>query len=834
MALHQPPHRPQVHPRCLVHSAVQPGSTPAFKSRLLSVAIGCALGLGGVTALLPGAALAADTSSNSQAEVSAREYQIAGGRLSDVLAQFAAASGVMLSFDPQMLAGLNSDGLQGRYSVREGFSHLLAGSGYELVSTGSGYSLRQVKSEGGAVMLGTVMISGKAIGSTTEGTGSYTTYSTSSATRLNLSIQETPQSVTVMTRQRMDDQRMQSLEDVLQAVPGISIRHTSGYGSATPSMVARGTTLNSFQIDGVPASVHLQNYMQSSAIYDRVEIVRGATGLMNSLGTPAATVNMVRKRPTDEPLIKISAEAGNWDRYGSGLDVSGSLTESGSVRGRVVADYKNQGNWTDNYQQDYYTLYGIGEIDLSDNTLLTLGLNHTTRDTEAPTSRTPLYYANGQRFRFKPSDNDNPSWYYYDSEINNVFASLERQFDAGWSGKAEISHTKYESTSLYAGNLRLDGPDEGALFSLPWRYKPTDKQTAFDAYVTGPFSLFGREHEIIGGVTLSDLRREAPSYSRSWSGASTYYIPDYFDFTNTLPKPDQIFEIGTTDTDETQYSAYMSLRFHLSDATSLLLGGRVTDWKQNTESTTYATGIRTKSELKETGLFVPYAGIVHALNDTWSLYASYTEIFNPHPNRYRDINDLPLAPEEGLSYEVGVKASFYEGRLNTSLSLYKTDLDKRAIWYTADGRTVYDTADGTETQGVELEINGELAEGWQLGAGYSYNDIRDQNDDRLMTYDPQHILKVFSTYRLPGALNKLTVGGGFDWMSKRKAQDLEMGSYALASLMARYDINNNLSASANINNLFDKEYFASFDRGIYANGLYGPPRNFMVSLQYTY
>lgn len=753
--------------------------------------------------------------------------------LGEALLQLGEQTSLQIFFAPDVAAGLNARPVSGNLEPEQALRQLLEGTGIRYVRDGNNITLSR-PAEVGTVMLSPVVISGKAIGSTTEGTGSYTTYSTSSATRLNLSQRETPQSVTVMTRQRMDDQRLESLEDVLQATPGISVRHASGYGSAGPSIVARGNTINSFQIDGVHTASSLMNHMQSTAIYDRVEVVRGATGLMNTLGTPAATINMVRKRPTDVSQIKLNVEAGNWDRYGSGIDISGPLTESGNVRGRAVADYKRQGNWTDNYQLDYYTLYGIGELDLSDNTMLTMGVSHTTRNTEAPTSRTPLYYANGQRVHFNASDNDNPSWYYYDSELSNTFVSIEHQFSSGWSGKAELGHTIYDSTSLYAGNITLGDPGQGATFFAPWRYKPTDKQNTFDAYVTGPFSLFGREHEFIGGITLADLQREAPGYSRLWSGASSYYIPDYFEFKNTLPKPDQITKTGVTDTNETQYSAYMSMRFHLSDATSLLLGGRVTDWKQNTEATTYATGIRTKSEMKETGLFVPYVGIVHDLNDIWSLYASYTEIFNPHPTRYRDINDLPLKPEEGLGYETGVKASFYEGRLNASLSLYKTELNNKAIWYTADGRTVYGTENGTKTEGIELEFNGELAEGWQLGAGYSYNEIRDRNDDRLMTYDPQHILKLFSTYRLPGTLNKITVGGGFDWMSKRKANEIKKGSYALASLMARYDINDKLSISANINNLFDKEYFASFDWGIYANGLYGPPRNFMMSLSYTY
>ncbi|WP_193075197.1 TonB-dependent siderophore receptor [Pseudomonas sp. FME51] len=232
-------------------------------------------------------------------------------------------------------------------------------------------------------------------------------------------------------------------------------------------------------------------------------------------------------------------------------------------------------------------------------------------------------------------------------------------------------------------------------------------------------------------------------------------------------------------------------------------------------------------------MFVPYVGIVHDLNDIWALYASYTKIFNPQPTRYRDINYLPLDPEEGISYEAGVKASFYDGRLNASLSLYKTDLDNKAAWYSGSDRTIYYTADGTETEGVEFEINGELAEGWQLATGYSYNDIRDRNDDRLVTFVPMHRFKLFSTYRLPGAFNKITIGGGVDWRSNRKYGSDTLSSFAVANAMTRYDISENLSASLHVKNLFDKKYLEEFNQN-FQTGMYGMPRSFMVSLKYNY
>ncbi|MCQ9427297.1 TonB-dependent siderophore receptor [Pseudomonas sp. LJDD11] len=782
-------------------------------------------------ARLPVTGLGLMLSMGMAVQVQAQEWSlnIPAQPLDKALQAFAEQVNVQVLYNPSDVQSLRSTALNGRYDLDRSISTLLQGTGVHYQLTGNTLTLLPPASGGNAMELSSVNISGKAPGSITEGTGSYTTYATSSATRLNLSPKDTPQSITVLTSQRLEDQRLESLTDVLEATPGVSVLHVTGYGADSATISSRGSTVNSFQIDGVQTSSSLQTYLQNTAIYDRVEVVRGATGLMNSLGSPAATVNMVRKRPTYEPQVSLTAEAGNWSRYGSGADISGPLTETGNVRGRMVLDYKRQGAWVDNYKQDSFTFYGIGEIDLNDSTLLTLGASHITRDTEAPVGRVPLYYGTGQRVDFSQSDTAGPSWTYYDHELSNVFASIEHHFNSNWSGKAEVNYTEHTGDSLYGVLGTIARPGAGSNISSLLRYQPTDRQSTFDTYLTGTFSLFGRDHELISGVTLSDLQSKAPTYNATYS-TGTYYVPDYFDLADTLAKPDRITETGKTVTHETQQSAYLSARFSLSDSTNLLLGGRVTDWKRDVDSTTFSSGVKSERLNKKTGLFVPYAGLVHALDDNWSVYASYTKIFNPQLARYLDINNSPLDPEEGISYEVGIKSSFNEGRINASLSLYKTELDNRAYWYTLGNRTIYDTESGTETKGVELEFNGELTEGWQVGAGYSYNDIRDANDARLMTFVPQHIAKTFSTYKLPGALNKLTIGGGLDWSSKVENLGFTQGSYALANLMARYQVNSNLSVSVNVNNIFDKEYLTSYSTW----GTYGPPRNFMTSLKYTY
>lgn len=773
-------------------------------------------------ALAGGASLA-------QAAEPARHYDIPAGPLAERLNRLAAEAGIYLASDGALAADRQAHALRGDYSVEQALEILLQGSGLQAVRREEGH-YELVRRPSDTLELGAVTISGKAPGSTTEGTGLYTTYSSSSSTRLNLSPRETPQSVTVLTRQRLDDQRLENVTDALEATAGITVSR-EGLGADTDSFWSRGFAISNYEIDGVPTSSSLANYRLSTAIYDRVEVVRGATGLISGMGTPSATINLIRKRPTFEPHLTLNAEAGSWDRYGSGVDVSGPLNDAGSIRGRLVADYKNQQAWVDRFKQEDTVLYGITEFDLSDSTLLTLGFNHQTSNVNSPLRNGfPLFYGNGQSTDFKRSANSAPDWSYYDNELNSLFSSVEHQFDSGWSGKAEYSHTQYDYDSVvtYIGGSAEQDTGAGTYIQpVHWKGKPV--QDNLDAYLTGPFSLFGREHELIGGVTLSELRDlDNPDYGWWLMPGSGYdgTIPNINDWDGSANKP-EFPKYGETDTRENQYAAYLTTRLRLTDSTSLILGNRVIDWKRNSDYTAN-DGSKSKTRDRETGVYIPYAGLVQELDDTWSLYASYTKIFNPQGSWVRDIDNQPLDPEEGTSYEAGVKASFNDGRLTSSLSLFKTEQDNLAVY---DG-VAYVSEQGTSTKGVELELNGELAEGWQFTGGYAYSVSEDEDGNRIITQVPRHSLKTFTTYRLPGALDKLTLGGGVNWQSKY-GYDLKsytQGSYALVNLMARYDITSNLSAAINLNNLFDKEYFA----GASTYGVYGAPRNIMTSLRYSY
>jgi outer-membrane receptor for ferric coprogen and ferric-rhodotorulic acid len=224
-----------------------------------------------------------------------------------------------------------------------------------------------------ALELGSTSVTAQGLGATTENTGSYTTGSTSTATKLNLSIRETPQSISVVTRQEMDDFDLNTLTEAMRHTTGIVVQHND---SDRVSYSSRGYTINNFQIDGMLNTFSFMKTDADTIIYDRIEVVRGATGLTTGAGDPSGTINMIRKRPTHQLQAKAGASGGSYDNYYSYVDVGGPLAFDGRLRGRTVLAYRDSQSFRDIYALKREVAYGILEADLTDSTVLAVGYDY--------------------------------------------------------------------------------------------------------------------------------------------------------------------------------------------------------------------------------------------------------------------------------------------------------------------------------------------------------------------------------------------------------------------------------------------------------------------------
>ena len=688
-------------------------------------------------------------------------------------------------------------------------------------------------------VLPAVAVSGQGLGEATEGTGSYTTGKSRTATPLSLSLRETPQSVSVVTQQRIEDQGLSSITDALNNVTGVSVHQ---YETSRAQFTARGFDINALMIDGIPTtwdqSWSSGEIMTSLAIYDRVEVVRGATGLTTGAGDPSAAVNLVRKRATSKEFTGMAeAGIGSWNERRAMFDIAAPLNEAKTFRVRVVGEHASSDSWVDNLSTKRQTLFATFEADLTANTVLSAGISHQENDPKGSMwGGLPVWYSDGTRTDWRRSKTTSADWVRWNSVYENYFAALEHQFDSGWKVKASYNFGDRTADSylLYVYNA----PDRATglgMATWPGSYLVHTQQEDVGLQANGPFTLLGRTHELAVGYTHS--RQDFTSDSRSGGFGAA---PNFNTWDGTYPEPawGALTYYGQSTTKQNAF--FGTARFSLADPLKLIVGARLT---HNEQSGDTASG--SPYSMKVSHQVTPYAGVVYDINDTFSAYTSYTDIFQPQQKR--DLSGKYLDPIIGKSTEIGIKGAFFGDRLNASATVFKIVQDNLAqstgltIAGTTPPETAYRTSEGATSKGFEFDVSGELTPHWSVSAGYTQFRASDANGTDVNTIYPRKLLRLFTSYRLHGDLAGLTLGGGVNWQDKTytdaanplgNIERIEQDAYAIVNLMARYEFSKQLSAQLNINNVFDRKYFAMFDA--YSQMTYGAPRNATLKMTYKF
>jgi outer membrane receptor for ferric coprogen and ferric-rhodotorulic acid len=650
---------------------------------------------------------------------------------------------------------------------------------------------------------------------------SYKAAPSSAATKFDLTPRQTPQSISTITGAQLEDFKLDSVNDALKYTTGIQVQEVE---TDRTYYSARGFDITNFQYDGLGIPFVYGNVEGDldTAIYERVEVIRGANGLMSGTGNPSATINFVRKRPTLAPQARVDLTGGSWDKRRIDADVSGALTESGNVRGRVVYANENKNSYLDRYSREKNVFHGVVEVDLNDSTLFTLGHTLQKSDANSPMwGALPLNFSDGSATDYSRSTSTSSDWAYWDVQENRTFAELAHNFANGWQAKAVLTHVEKKGDGSLFYMYGTPDRDTGlGLFSYPSEYQDKNKQLVADLYASGPFALAGREHELVVGGSWSKSELEDTSWYDSTTGTA---LPPLEDWNGNIGKPLNDMPTNGSDFTDRMQSVYSAARFSLTDSLNLIAGARVVD--VDSDGTNYGESKSTSYNNE----VVPYAGLVYDLNEQYSVYASYTEIFDPQTKQ--DASGNRLAPVEGVNYEAGIKAELLDDKVNLSLAVFRTEQDNVASVAGMNGGTIfYKGAEGITSEGYEVEISGELLQGLQATAGYTFVDIQDAEGKHAVTYSPKHMLRASTTYRVPG-LEKLKVGASMSWQDDVYNGIAEQDAYALVNLMASYDIDPNWSVSANLNNVTDEKYLSSL---YWTQAYYGAPRNASMTVSWKY
>lgn len=648
------------------------------------------------------------------------------------------------------------------------------------------------------------------------------------------SVRETPQSVSIITRQRIEDQNLVTLEDVLKESPGLT---SQMHGMGQQRFYSRGYEVSVIQLDGVPTRHSPWNVLTPDLVmYDRAEILRGADGLYSGAGSPGGTVNLVRKKPLNQFQLTGAAVLGSENHYRAEADVTGPLTESGKLRARLVGAYDDRDFFYDIGEERSITAYAALAYDLTDSTAITAGLEY--RDADG----IPYMYgmprrADGSSLGLSRSTFLNPAWNQRNYRGVTTHIEVEQKLGSDWIARVTATRVdaqmKYKEGHLMWSSIGADG------LSYPEGYlsKYDDLQSGVEALLSGTVSLFGRTHDLQLGANWQ-------KHNYTWDdrpldvGNQPLDVFHWDPYALAEPGNDQTLDRWLSFNEQRQRGAFARARVRLTDRLSLIGGGRVS-W--------YESVYRDDPNVvKQNGEFTPFAAAVFDLNNSWSLYVSYARIFEPQSSlRYFSGEALP--PKIGTNSEAGIKGELMDGKLNISLAAFQVDETNRAqldpVNSPAGGQSFYVAVGEVRSEGFELEVNGTLTPQWSLFGGYTYNTteyLRDRTFQGLdfSTFTPRHLAKFWTTFR-PQALlgGKLSLAGGVTAQSEQynlqSGLKISQGGYAIVAARIGYQFSDKVQFALNADNLLDKHYYqnpGNLGGGVY----YGAPRNFSVTVRAKY
>jgi iron complex outermembrane recepter protein len=629
-------------------------------------------------------------------------------------------------------------------------------------------------------------------------------------TRTDTPLRDVPQSIQIVPQQVLEEQQVDSLNEALKNVPGI-----------TPNTPDSTPVFNSFTIRGFFAGegqnftrngLNLRFADSGTATFsniERVEVLRGPASVLFGRGNPGGTINIVTKQPLKDPFYSVEASAGSYDFYQGALDLTGPLNDSKTISYRLNASYESAESFIDFVDREISAVAGVLKFELSQNTDLTFDLQYvgfTQRNTSGlPVEGTILPNPNGEIPRNRNLA-DPDGRFIQDRLI--VGYNLEHRFSDDW----KLRNAFYFADNNYGirdsnGGISLE-PDLRTVERFADEVDTRDQTFDLVTNVVGKFSTGTIDHQLLFGVDLS--RFDSKFFT---DGAFRGTPIDLFDpvySTEILERTDPPSET-TTLTDS--IGIYLQDQVTITNNFKFLLGGRFDAFEQTDEDQIEDT------ETSQSGdAFSPRVGIVYQPIEPISLYASYARSFTPTIGRSRD--NEPFEPGRGTQYEIGVKADINKN-FSSTLALY--DLTRTNVETTDPENSNFQIQTGEQnSQGVELFISGEILPGWNVIAGYAYTDAKITEDNTFPVGNSinnvaENTFNLWTSYELQqGSLQGLGFGVGFFVVGDR-AGDLEntftLPSYFRTDAGIFYN-RDRFKAALNFNNLFDVEYFENSNSGL--------------------
>ncbi|WP_024695990.1 TonB-dependent receptor [Pseudomonas syringae] len=647
-----------------------------------------------------------------------------------------------------------------------------------------------------------------------------------SATRTDTSLHETPQPISVVTREAVEDIGATRLQDALDYAGGVGRANNFG-GQGLTTFTVRGFTTGEFYRNGFPINRGYPNMPDASTI-ERLEVLRGPATTLYGRGDPGGTFNVVSKQPLAERSVTLGSQLNDQGMKRGTLDASGPLDEEGRFAYRLNVVGEGGDTFRDHVETERYGVTPVLSWQVDDATRITFEGDFMRNN--APLDRGLTRYPNQTRTASRDTFFGEKNVGKLHNDNNMAQIRFDHDLNADWKlgGGIQMLDGSLKGDAIEANGLAADGRTLGRNFNyrkLEW----TDRDVQLN--VTGHFATGAFDHTLLAGVEYEDY--DYKSIIQRSSGAVNAYTIDIFDPVYGKARP-ALTRTTTHDKENLKtYAAFVQDQVALTERMKLLAGVRFERFEHDYD--TFGVGVPfTNSDNAVT----PRLGLTYDLTDTVAVYANTARSFKPNTGASRLGGGFKS--EEGKSYEVGVKWDALDRQLSVDAALYQ--IEKQNVLTTDPVDSTFSVAAGeVRSRGLDLNVVGNLTPEWRVMGSYAYVDAEVTKDNTLRSGTrllniPQQTFSLLNVYEFQdGALRGLGLGAGGRYVDQRAGQTantaFSMDSYTVFDLLAFYKVNEHIKLNLDLKNVFNTEYEEGAFGNVYAYP--GAPRTVQVGIAYT-
>ena len=748
-------------------------------------------------------------------------YDIPAGALSDGLLRFAATSGLSLSAQASLTLGKQNQALSGELTVEQALEALLRGTGLKamvqdsmvLLSGTSQYTFAEQP-----MTMETLAVTAKRADRVSKG-----------ATGLELDLKDTPQSISSINQEGLAENNLVQSNEALNMITGVNVDQ---YETNRATFNSRGFEIQLTQTDGLGMTNDYGTVIgqQDTFLFEKIEVIRGANGLLTGVGNASGTINYVRKRPTNEDEGQLSLSAGSNNQVRAALDYNKVLTEDGSWAARVVMASEDGESYLRDLENEKTTVYAVVDGQIGDNGILTFGMSHQNAKQDSPMwGSLTLNVADGSQAEFDSSASTAVDWTYWNTETQDAFVEYTHLLSDDWEAKATYNHREFEGNTqlLYAYSLSGSlNADYTGLVGWPYKGHTEIENDLFDVNLSGDFEAFGREHSLLLGLSHSE--QSSKTFNGSVDSSEMLLSLPAFPYDGSAYAEPNFGELAANGAGEQKLTRlYLASKLQLTDQLHSIVGVNAIRLRRSGDS--IYGNLVTTTNYPDTKEVSPYMSLLYDFTDDVLGYVSYSDIYQNQDQT--DINGNYLDPVKGVNYEAGIKAEWFDKRVLTSFAVFEAKQTGLATYagINSNQQYYYEPKDVT-SRGYEVEASGYLTPLTRLSLGLTHLKLTGPDGKDIYQWVPRNSVKLMLDTRL-ASMPELKLGVNTRWQSDvQSTSNVKQDAYMVTNAFVSYELTDDATLRLNVNNIFDEKYI----QGLAYGAIYGAPRSATATFDYRF